>query len=262
MKNKLKYLVLLLLINVLVSQGCKQQDKYTDEKFDSIVGRRLALLKYAKKIYESEGKKRKEYLIKYFNAFPRDFKTFFHLNYNNYHEDTLYKEYSDHSRYIFSHNPWLGFYPVIKSVASEKEMPQALLSEKFGPTQEIIGKYNRFDCYGIMDEIRELIPKDIYNKKMIAVRIGGFNTGPDGYRYASGSVKFDTMFINMLSTYTDEEILSFFYCWYDGPYPEDREKLYQYRYKRIKEYNPRVAELMKKAYEAVLARFANEKWHY
>lgn len=38
-------------------------------------------------------------------------------------------------------------------------------------------------------------------------------------------------------------------------------ELFQYRYQKINKYNPRVAGLMQKAYEAVIARFANEKWH-
>lgn len=62
-------------------------------------------------------------------------------------------------------------------------------------------------------------------------------------------------YVEQLSAYSDTEILSFWYFLYDGPHPDDPEfqRIFQELYSQCKTLNPRVAGLMRQAYEKLLS---------
>jgi hypothetical protein len=117
------FTLLILSVFLLASQECSPEEDYADEKFKTITGRELALLKYLKKASKSSGEKKKAYLIKYFKAFPSDFETYFKINAKNCYQNTLYTV-GDTYGHVFAHNPWGKFYPAQKVVRSEAEIPK------------------------------------------------------------------------------------------------------------------------------------------
>jgi hypothetical protein len=92
---------IMLLLSLLLSfQPVYGKEDYTDEKFDTIIDRQLALLKYAKQAKESKGKKRAKYLIKYFRALPSDAGNYFKLRFGkHYYYDADCKQFKEVMQY-------------------------------------------------------------------------------------------------------------------------------------------------------------------
>lgn len=260
-KKKLNGIMIIVVLGVGLSlqQGCIHEGDYSDEQFDTIIDRDLALQEYARKAEKSTGEKKKKYLIKFFKAFPRDFKTYFKLNHNTCYGDTLYTIQQPYG-YVFSHNPWGKFYPKEKIVNSMDEIPKEKTSFRF--SKDVINAYYGtlyknnwlYTDYNrdILEEVEKVVPAEIYYRKMISVCIGGFSDEEE-YFYKLASLEDDMLFVKILEERTDDEIASYFYFGYDGPHPDNFQKHYDYRYQKISAISARVAELMKKAYTRLLS---------
>lgn len=185
MDNK-KLIVYSLLLFMGIS-GCQKHDLdkvYKDEHFDTVIDRNLSLQTYAKKAKESTGKKREKYLIKFFNAFPNDFETFFKMEYPCY-GDTLYSIRNEEDWYVeetFFKNPWGRFYPVLCIVDSEKDIPKEVPAKKFKDFDIEAYKAGLFPRLGddinytILYEIQKIVPEEIFYRKMISVQVGLFDS--------------------------------------------------------------------------------------
>ncbi|ACE05920.1 hypothetical protein Aasi_0517 [Candidatus Amoebophilus asiaticus 5a2] len=185
MDNK-KLIVYSLLLFMGIS-GCQKHnlDKlYKDEHFDTVIDRNLALHAYAKKAKESTGKEREKYLIKFFNAFTRDFETFFKMEYPCY-GDTLYAIRNEEDWYVeetFFKNPWGRFYPVLCIVDSEKDIPKEVPTKKFKDFDTAAYKAGVFPELGegihymILYDIQKIVPEEIFYRKMISVQVGLFDS--------------------------------------------------------------------------------------
>lgn len=253
----------MIIVVLALQQACNKEIDYSDEPFDTLIDRKLALLYYAKKAQDSKGDKRKKYLIKYFKAFPSDFETFFKIN-NRYYGDTMYIVGNEWS-YGYSRNPWGKFYPVEKVVARQEDVPKEKVSTRFKKVEGNIEKYYEAYVKWVDEEMggyfftpfyeaSKVIPLEVYYRKMISVAIGGFSDGADGYYYGLGPIDDnDPLFISLLEERTDDEIASYFYFIYDGPHPKNYQSDYNSRYKRINKISSRIAGLMKKAYEKLLS---------
>lgn len=182
MKNSLiqKTLILLLSILLLRHQEFYGID-YSDEKFDTIIDRKLALLKYAKKAKESTGKKRKKYLIKYFKAYPSDFETWVKIHFGKvynragneifvglFYRNVYYtlindcKSSSKDSDLItmklgYHINPWSAFQPSIQYVKSMDQIPTEPISKKFKQVYDDLRTYYEAYGYNYNDEDFECI---------------------------------------------------------------------------------------------------------
>eukprot|EP01132_Coremiostelium_polycephalum_P005050 gene5050-6286_t len=164
---------------------------YQDESFATVIDRNLALHDYAARAITSKGKTRTKYLIKFFNAFPRDFETYFKMEYPCY-GDTIYTLYDEEKLRVirsFFKNPWGKFFPTVRIIDQEVNIPKEL------PTKRVADFY--MDAYkkgffqrlgegipsGILREVEKVVPKEIYYRKMIPVQIGAFDSL---YKMASG----------------------------------------------------------------------------
>jgi hypothetical protein len=260
MYKKLTYFIWVMVL--FFQQACTQNIDYSDEKFETLIDREYALLKYAKKAQESKGEKRKKYLIKYFKAFPSDFETFFKIN-HKYYKDTMYSVGNPWD-YAFAHNPWGKFYPVEEVVKTEAEVPKEKVSARFKNVEANLEAYEEAYIKWIDEEwggdyttpfyeIKKIMPLEIYYRKMISVGIGGFSDGEDWYHHKLGPTDDNPLYIKLLEERTDDELASIFYFKYDGPHPSNYQEYYEYKYQVISKLSPRVAELMKKAYERLLS---------
>ncbi|ACE05915.1 hypothetical protein Aasi_0511 [Candidatus Amoebophilus asiaticus 5a2] len=185
MDNK-KLVVYSLLLFMGIS-GCQKHnlDKiYKDEHFDTVIDRNLALHVYAKKAKENTGKEREKYLIKFFNAFPNDFETFFKMEYPCY-GDTLYVVKNEEDWYMesfFFKNPWGRFYPVLCIVDSEKEIPKEVPTKKFIDFDIEAYKAGAFPRLGedihytLLYEIQKIVPEEIFYRKMLSIQVGLFDS--------------------------------------------------------------------------------------
>eukprot|EP01132_Coremiostelium_polycephalum_P008500 gene8500-10448_t len=166
---------------------------YQDESFATVIDRNLALHEYAAKAITNKGKKRTKYLIKFFNAFPRDFETYFKMEYPCY-GDTIYTLYDEEKLRVirsFFKNPWGKFFPTVRIIDQEVNIPKEL------PTKRVADFY--MDAYkkgffqrlgegipsGILREVEKVVPKEIYYRKMITVQIDAFDSV---YKINSGEV--------------------------------------------------------------------------
>ena len=57
----------------------------------------------------------------------------------------------------------------------------------------------------------------------------------------------------VLAKKEDREVAGLFYFLYDGPHPDNYKKGYEHLYKELRQVNPRVASLLKLAYEKLLS---------
>ena len=262
MKNRIGKIgfIWLMILSINMQQSCK----YTmDKKFDTITDRKRALNFYAKKAQETGGAKRESYWIKYFRAFPRDFRTFFQLHCRCY-DDTMYLDRTPYS-HKFSYNPWGNFHPTVKVVPTIEDIPKDPPAKLKFPEFKV-WSYNNYDA--VLSEVQKYVPKDIYYRKLISVGTGGFWDSDDITElllHIMGLVFQDTaLSVKILEEKTDDEIASFWFFLYDGPHPThpDKNKWRNELQDRISKLSPRVAKQMERAYEAVLAEWAGEPEGY
>jgi len=100
------------------------------------------------------------------------------------------------------------------------------------------------------------VDKEQHYNKCIDICIGGKWEGDNiGYGFGIGAkLEYDTKTIVLIiAKRTDKEIKSVFYFIYDGPHPEPWGKYEEATYQKISHINSKVAELMKQAYEELLA---------
>eukprot|EP01132_Coremiostelium_polycephalum_P005045 gene5045-6278_t len=189
MKNRNLVYSWIFMIGIVSS--CQNKDLnriYQDEHFDTVIDRNLALQEYAKKAQQSTGKEREKYLIKFFNAFPSDFETYFKMEYPCY-GDTLYaikneegwKKEGWYLEKSFFKNPWGRFFPVLCIVNSEQEIPKEVPSRKFKDFDLAVYSARAFHRLGdsipytILYDIEDIVPEEIFYRKMISVQIGAFD---------------------------------------------------------------------------------------
>lgn len=260
---KLSIVISIIMIGIgLVFQRWYKHKVYGDMKIETLEDRMRAMNYYAKKLQENQGKEKQINCINFFRVFPSDFRTFFKL-FHRVYDDTIYFDRIG-SSYIFSHNPWGDFHPIEKVVPTKEDIPKEPPAKLNFPDFKVWCYNNEND---ILDEVQPYIQEEIYYKKMISVGMGGF--------WDSDSVTFliwhitGLMFQNtklatkILSSYTDDEIASFWFFLFDGPAPShpDKVKWKNELYDKIQKINPRVAKQIERAYEAVLARFSEGCGH-
>jgi len=126
---------------------------------------------------------------------------------------------------------------------------------------EIKGKAPLYD-YPIGSNIISFFSKlkyvetEPYYNKYIDICIGGkweadnisegFGIGAKLYYDTEGMV-------SQLSKRKDEDVIGVFRFLYDGPHPDNYKESYDSLHAKVKEVNPKVAELMKQAYELLLS---------
>jgi hypothetical protein len=99
------------------------------------------------------------------------------------------------------------------------------------------------------------VPKCKKYQKYIEISLGGhWTTGSMEFQYSllKSILKDSILFIKLLNDYSNNEVLSFWYFLYDGPYPENMKDYFLTLYNISQELNPRVADLMKQAYEGLI----------
>ncbi len=138
-------------------------------------------MKYAKKAKESTGGTRKKYLIKYFKAYPSDFKTWVKIHFGKaydregneiftgvFYRDVYYilandyESSSQNSDLIpmklgYLTNPWGNFNPTIKYVKSMDKIPKEPISKKFKEVYDDLRIYYEAYGYNYDDEDFECI---------------------------------------------------------------------------------------------------------
>jgi len=143
-----------------------------------------------------------------------------------------------------------------------KEFPSSFreMQDFFG-YDDIKGKAPLYD-YPIGDNIIVFFSKlkhiemDDYYNKYIDICIDGkweADNISEGFGLTT-KLYYDTeAIISVLSEKTDKEIKSVFRFVFDGPHPDQRKESYEELHNKVKPVNPRVADLMKQAYEQLLS---------
>jgi len=287
---KKSYVILsLVVVSLLGYQTCQQTDLYQDIHFDTCLSRKLFLNEYAYKIIEAienNHKDKDKYLVLYFRAFPRDFKTFFQMTHDwdgGFDGDTFYSTYIS---YIYSHNPWSKFNIIQKEVKSEEEIPREKLSkqnikdfdrilsmyekwEEYEAKEEVKSMtpytmdlkldhvHNRYHMYNILDKVQEVIPEEIFYEKILTLGINGFWDADDVgmMQMCMLHIVFNKTLLvtKILNKKTDDEIASFWFFLFDGPHPDNYQGNYEDLYEFLLIDNPRLAQLLKKAYTQLLS---------
>eukprot|EP01132_Coremiostelium_polycephalum_P005048 gene5048-6283_t len=175
---------------------------------------------------------------------------------------------------LYSHNPWSKFQHIFKEYMLEEVIPKENASSTrlkffYRNARDYEKKNKKKSVYvdllpyrlgapigwdiKILDWLENTIPSKLYYEKLISLGIGG--VWDEQTRYLLVGIrqlvvkKNLPLSIEILEKYTDDEIASFFYFLFDGPFPEDTAYNYHYLYDSLKENNPRIAGLIKKAYE-------------
>ena len=246
-------------LGVIYARACKHT--YKDMVFINHVDQYLALHEYERLAGASEGKEKEHYLRLFFNALPRDFATFFKMTHHciegniikyGFRGDTYYTIYTDHWIY---HNPWGRFHLKLKSECTVEEIPVLPISGKFPRPKE----RNGFMFLELPYEVQGVVPTEIYYEKLLSLGVDGFWDADD--------VAFLSMHISVLlyedlhlsaevlEKKSDDEIASFWYFLYDGPHPGHgyNRGLYENMFEKFTTLSPRIASLMKKAYDHLLS---------
>ena len=258
-----KHTVVGLLIVIALAACTMSPPKYPHSinmHFDTITDQRLALNYYAEKTKSSKNDVEKaKYLRLFFEAFPKDFETFFQITYEESRGDIFYTVGTQ--SYVFSNNPWGPFYPIEVVVKTDREIPKE--EEASGKFPKLsIRYYNYYDTLkenGILKELASVIPQEVLYKKLLAIGIGGFWDADDvGFfqLHLHGLVyRNKPLAVEVLSHKKDREIASFFYFLYDGPHPDHphTKESYKALYESLSKLDPRIAFLLKVAYEKLLS---------
>jgi len=240
MRRRGSNLLVFMLLHSLVC-CCIQHKSYTSKNIN-LEDRIKLLVYYADKANKAEEKikiyegkwicckwqrRRKNYSLKcLFKIFPDDF-------------ETLFKIYGCYDKnFVYSKNPWGSFCPNGQAKPHRKD-----LSFTFIP----------------VEELREIIPIEILYAKIISLGIGGCWDGGaiDGFQQIVCDFVFQRMVlaVSILENKTNDEITSFFYFLFDGPHPDHPfiKRTYEVLYEQLQVINPRIAELLKKAYTQLLS---------
>lgn len=177
--------------------------------------------------------------------------------------DISYKERADslNALYLLIQNS-----PNISTKDSIKKLFFKLFPDDFLSLDSIYG-YNKTTgpCYlykQAVDHIVKLffrldnINNDDFAKKIINISIGGkwdadaINYFQHGSRQRLNNNLF--LFCKLLELYSHKETLSFWHFYFDGPCPENYKDDFNDLYSRCMAINPKIAGLMKQAYEQLL----------
>jgi hypothetical protein len=216
----------LLAISFLISCGSKSDEQYQD-KIGIEIKDTLSINESAKLLIAlSNNLNSLENQKKYFNFFPNNFTEF--------NDIFGYKEIPD------------SFYDTIDL----KDFGKIDHSQFNGPLYENSGIYIDIFFQKLKINTRDRVKKNI-DICLFA------KWDADGVNMYQMYLQDD--FISLLNIYsvelenkTNEEILSVWHFFYDGPHPENYQKDYEELYKRYKNKNPRIAKLMKQSYEKLL----------
>lgn len=268
-------------ICLLNASSC-QENEYADINFNSHLDRKIFLSQCGEKAMKSTGKKKEKYLKLYFRAFPKDFETFFKTVDSDCHGDTIYIV-GNHISGGYFKNPWGKFYPTTKLVKTAAEIPKERISKQSQqyldnmpvPYMNDRGTYIEdlttvepdrlyhwklilinIHYLDVREELLKVIPDKLYYEKIISMCIGGFD--PYSLQMEGIVLPDDDLVLQILEQKTDEEIAGFFFCYYDGPLHPGRTNIRDSLYEKAEKSNPRIFELMNKAYEAILAYWGDD----
>ncbi len=111
--------------------------------------------------------------------------------------------------------------------------------------------------FELLPELKQSVPADEYYKKMISIGIRGkWQADEIGIlqhhlqEIVPENIKLS---IDILNKKEEKEIESFWYFLFDGPHPNNYRKYYGNLYAKISQINPKIADLMKQAYEQLLS---------
>ena len=232
---------------------------HKDISFVNYVDQDLALNEYARLAQESKGAMKERYLRLFFDAFPRDFPTFFKMTHYSMKKgfeegfrDNTYYSTTFHS-YIYSRNPWSSFHLELQEDCASEKIPIPPISGKFPVYESRDYMYST----GMLLEMRAVIPAEILYDKMLTVGINGFWDADEVSFLQNyiGYLIFDNtpLAIKILNSKSDDQIASFFYFLYDGPHPKNKKENYEYLHKALAQLDPRVAWLLQVAYKKLLS---------
>mgnify|MGYP001803446814 CR=1 FL=1 len=256
---------LLVLVMIAIFSSDVYAQKYTrgykDKVFINYVDQDLALNEYARLAKESEGKKKKRYLRLFFKALPRAIATFFKMTHystevdlmEGFRDNVYYSTVCHYYRY--PHNPWGHFHLELRDNCPEEEIPVLPISGKFPRYKERA----YFTSIHILPEVQAVVPAAIYYEKLLSLGVGGFWDTDDitflGMHISQLLYQDIALAVQVLEKKSDDEIASFWYFMYDHSHPGneyDRE-FYADIFKATMPLSPRVAGLMKKAYDQLLS---------
>ena len=230
----------------------KEHDLASDEQLASIEAQKRTLYTYYQQaiqvipVEERDADNRvvvlsEQYLKRFFRALPRNFETFFKLYVGYVHRE---------EDYVHSYNPWGSFSPAT-------QQRRATFDTK---------KFNRYshDLSHILPGLAKVIPEEVYYAKLLAMGCGG--KGGGGFWGEANSDLLQeylrdlicqniALSAQVLAQKTDNEIAGLFYYLYDGPHPDHPalKKDYEELYEKLMAISPRVARLLKVAYEKLLS---------
>jgi len=202
-------------ILLLLFVGITGCNSQTQKKYNSIEEQAAALKEYYEKASNSTGEERAKYEQLFFDAFPSSFQEM--LRFFGYDENK-------------------GAAPLYNyNIELEREGKSSVISFFYNLSH---------------------IDKEQHYNKYIDICIGGkweADNISEGFDIGA-KLYYDTeAMTSVLSKRTDKEIESIFRFVFDGPHPDSRKGSYEELYHKVKPINSRVAELMKQAYEQLLA---------
>lgn len=101
------------------------------------------------------------------------------------------------------------------------------------------------------------IPEEDFAQKVIELSFYG-TWDADAISYFQQGVRNNTkanveLYCSLLSDYSDDKLLSFWYFLFDGPHPENHQGYYVNLQEKAKIFDPSIAEFMRQAYHKLLA---------
>ncbi|MGY6562372.1 MAG: hypothetical protein ACXITV_09715 [Luteibaculaceae bacterium] len=213
-QSKLMQRVCILLLLCIGFTSCQSQPA---QDYKTIEEQARALHEYAQKALSSDMDKKQEYLTLFFESFPNNFPTFFKIY------GDRYDSYNDSIEY------------------------------------DVLLLAQEYTLSTLLPELKQAIHEQDYYKKMITVGVGGFwqadNVSALQNHLQDILPENVPLSVKVLEDKSEEEIKSFWRFVYDGPHPDHPilKELYDTLYPKISQVNPKVAELMKQAYEELSA---------
>lgn len=204
-------------ILLLLFVGMASCNPKTQEKYKNVHDKAATLKEYYEKAIYSTGEERVKYEQLFFDLFPSSFQEM---------------------QQFFGYDEAKGTAPLYNyNIELEREGMGSIIS--FFYNLSYINKEQHYNKY-----------VDIcVGGKWEADNISeGFNIGAKLY--------YDTeAMISVLSKRTDKEIISVFRFVFDGPHPNKRKGSYEELYNKVKPINPHISELIKQAYNELLAEY-------
>ncbi|WP_228779882.1 hypothetical protein [Aquiflexum lacus] len=202
-------------IILLLSIGMNPCNSQTQKKFKTAENRAAALKEYYEKVINSAGSEKPKYEQLFFEAFPSSFQEM---------------------QSVFGYDEEKGAAPMYYyNIELESE----------GKISIISFFYNL-----------NYIDKEQHYNKYINICIGGqwdADNISEGFGIGAKLYNDTEAMASVLSKRTNKEIISAIRFVFDGPHPEQRKEYYEELYNKVKLVNSRISNLIKLAYEQLLA---------